>query len=115
MDASSDHLRSRRRQPEHGKRGHAFAASRFPDEADKLSRPHLEADSIDRFAGTPASRDLYGQAVHSQGRSSVAGTVRPGFLGRHQPFKSGSSQSRSPSPRRLKPRTAMKMAEPGTM
>src|ERR1700716_1235282 len=50
--------------------------ARPPDRAANPPGPHFEAAAVHRLAGAPPPRDLNGQAVNSQCRSTVAGTVR---------------------------------------
>src|SRR5436190_15564057 len=84
--------------------GHALAAARLADDAERLARADLERDAVDGVDGAAVGAELDAQPL------DLEEEVR-----RHQirPRSLGSRASRRASPIRLKPRAEMTIAMPG--
>ena len=91
---------ARRQQTHDGHHGHALAGAGFADDAVELPLLDIEVDAAD---GLQLTASLAGER-HFQ----VADLKQ-----RRAHFDLGSSRSRRPSPRKLKPSTMVRMARPG--
>ena len=94
------HLARRRRQPEDGAARLGLAGAGFPDDSEPLAAKR-ERHAAHGLHDSGAQMETYLQIFDLEKRG---GAHLAAF---------GSSTSRSPSPRRLKPRLTMKMARPG--
>ena len=86
----------------------ALAGAGFADDAERLAGSDLEADAVDR---AHHARHRWGNACAGRAPRAAAPS-----RGRPRPQRAracGSSQSRTPSPRKLKPITTVRMARPG--
>src|SRR5204862_405466 len=104
-----------RHQAKDGQRGHALTAARFSDQAEHLAATDREVDPIHRLDVAKRAREADVQILDPQylireGLERRIGVGEPAHSTRRS---RGSSRSRSPSPSRLKPSTAQKIAKPG--
>ena len=88
------------RQPHDGAAGLRFAGTGFADDAETLA-PEREGHAAHRLHQPGAGGEGHAQVLNGQKRRT------------HWPASLGSSASRRPSPRRLKPRLTMRIATPG--
>src|SRR5215213_1236376 len=103
-DAAGDELAGwHRHEPHDRARGDALTGARLTNQPQHFTRPNLQVDAVDRTDGTRAGPERKAQVFDlEQWRCT------------HRCACRGSSTSRSPSPRRLNPRTASTIARPAT-
>ena len=96
---------------------HALAAAGLADEPEPLALLELEADPVDGVDRPLVGAELDDQVLDVQERwrsgrgCRAGGTLRGRYGGGHR-LSRGSSDSRSPSPRRLKPIAVIEIAAP---
>ena len=92
-----------REDPHRRERGDALPAARLADEAERLARPDVERDAVDRVDEAALRLEADAEVLDLEERR----------LAHDRPRSFGSSASRRPSPMRLKPITAITMQIPG--
>ena len=90
--------------------GLGLARAALADDAQALA-PQIEGDAADDLDGALARGEGHAQVLDREARAPVRASVA--LQGRAQVAALGSSTSRRPSPRRLKPSETTKMAMPG--
>ena len=100
----------RRGQPEQRPPGLGFPRPALADDAEPLA-PELEADAAHDLHGSSARREGHAQVLDGEERPRRSGVAGAGARAQRCAF--GSSTSRNPSPRKLKPSETTKIAMPG--
>src|SRR6202012_1106136 len=98
-----------------------FAGPGFADDAECFPFRDRQAYSVDGFHQSVLGREDDAEVAHFQHRSFSRGGFGRGSVSnlgdavRHRFWSLGSSQSRIPSPRKVKPRNTVRMATPGNV
>ena len=116
-DLAADDAARLLQQAHQRQRGDALAGARLADDAERLAGGDREADAVDRAHDAGVGEELRAQIAHFEDRRAggAARARSAGTVASHAQRRRdlGSSQSRMPSPRKLKPSTTVRMAKPG--